>query len=213
MPPVPRPSDPAQVVVRPAVDGDVDELAALAALTFPLACPPGTDPEAIARHVATELPPSRFVAWLHDTDSLVLVASRAGSPAVLGYTLVLRGVAASADVAQLVGAGTTVELSKIYVHPDEQGSGLARVLLHESLATAADRFRTSSVWLGTNGQNLRAQAFYRRHGFVLAGPRTYLVGGQAHEDVVMVADLDLPGAQSAPDENAASNAAPGASNA
>jgi ribosomal protein S18 acetylase RimI-like enzyme len=86
----------------------------------------------------------------------------------------------------VAGAGPYVELSKIYVHPDHLGSGVAGSLIRAALDTAPGLAPGAPVWLGTNGENLRAQAFYRKHGFDVVGRRTYDVGGVLHDDVVML---------------------------
>ena len=39
--------------------------------------------------------------------------------------------------------------------------------------------------LGVNGQNARAQAFYRRAGFAVAGERTFTVGRRVERDLVL----------------------------
>lgn len=200
----------ATTAVRRATTADAAALADLAALTFPLACPPGTSPDAIAEHVATQLSPDRFRAWAASAaHALLLVetaasspgtstgistatavtASDAGSPEAasgpLGYALVARGVPDDPDVAAAVGPGEAVELSKIYVHPAAQGTGVASVLMTATTGAAALLGPGLPLWLGTNGHNARAQAFYRKHGFAVVGGRTYVVGGETHADVVM----------------------------
>ncbi|SDF63366.1 Acetyltransferase (GNAT) family protein [Cellulosimicrobium cellulans] len=216
----------ATTAVRRATTADAVALADLAALTFPLACPPGTSPDAIAEHVATQLSPDRFRAWAASAaHALLLVetvasagtsagtsastsagasastsagasagtASGAGSDVgssvaatgPLGYALLARGVPDDPDVAAAVGPGEAVELSKIYVHPAAQGTGVASVLMTATTGAAALLGPGLPLWLGTNGHNARAQAFYRKHGFAVVGGRTYVVGGETHADVVM----------------------------
>ncbi|MFF3066123.1 GNAT family N-acetyltransferase [Oerskovia sp. NPDC057915] len=196
--------------LRTATPADADRLAALAAITFPLACPPGSDPAAVAEHIRTQLSPERFVAWSASADHALLVAESPGSPGspdvgpgspddrtgsdgagdLVGYALLVRGVPDDTDIVAVVGAEPTVELSKIYVHPASQGTGVASDLLRAALDAAPALVPDRAVWLGTNGENARAQAFYRKHGFAVAGTRTYVVGGEAHDDVVMVRPLD-----------------------
>lgn len=189
--------------LRTATPADADHLAALAAITFPLACPPGSDPAAVAEHIRTQLSPEKFVAWTASADHALLVAESPGSPAgaggadasdgagdLVGYALLVRGVPDDADIVAVVGDEPTVELSKIYVHPASQGTGVASDLLRAALDAAPALVPDKAVWLGTNGENARAQAFYRKHGFAFAGTRTYVVGGEAHDDVVMVRPLD-----------------------
>ncbi|WP_435736541.1 GNAT family N-acetyltransferase [Cellulosimicrobium sp. PMB13] len=191
--------------VRAATPDDAPSLARLAALTFPLACPPGTSPAAIAEHVATQLSPDRFRAWAASADHELLVAEAPapttaatgpaheparevahGAAREVGYALLVRAAPDDADVARAVGPGEVVELSKIYVHPEAQGSGVASALMAAAL-DAADRLAPGRpVWLGTNEHNGRAQAFYRKSGFAVVGERTYVVGGEEHSDVVMV---------------------------
>ncbi|WP_255372157.1 GNAT family N-acetyltransferase [Cellulosimicrobium sp. CUA-896] len=173
--------------VRAATSDDAEALAGLAALTFPLACPPGASADAIAAHVATQLSPDRFRAWAASAAHALLVVEEPGPPArPLGYALLVVGVPDDADVADAVGRDEVVELSKIYVHPDAQGTGVAGALLGAALDAATVLAPGRTLWLGTNGLNARAQAFYRKHGFVLVGERTYVVGGERHSDVVMV---------------------------
>jgi diamine N-acetyltransferase len=177
--------------VRPATLDDADSLAALAAITFPLACPPGSDPAAVAEHIRTQLSPERFAAWAVSADHSLLLAEEAGEgvAGLVGYALLVRGVPDDADIVAVVGDEPSVELSKIYVHPAAQGTGVASRLMEAALAVAPSLVADRAVWLGTNGENARAQAFYRKHGFEAAGTRTYVVGGEAHDDVVMVRPL------------------------
>lgn len=174
--------------VRAATSDDAEALAALAALTFPLACPPGASPEAIAEHVATQLSPDRFRAWAASAAHALLLVEAPGREveSAVGYALLVRGVPDDADVAEAVGSDEVVELSKIYVHPAAQGTGVASALMVAALDAAAELAPARTVWLGTNGLNARAQAFYRKHGFAVVGDRTYVVGGERHSDVVMV---------------------------
>ncbi|MBN0041124.1 GNAT family N-acetyltransferase [Cellulosimicrobium cellulans] len=188
------PTAPATVRVRRATTEDAPALAGLAALTFPLACPPGTSPEAIAEHVATQLSPERFRAWAASAAHALLVVEPVPddvtddgheASGLLGYALLARGVPDDPDVAAAVGPGEAVELSKIYVHPAAQGTGAASVLMTATTQAAARLGPRLPVWLGTNVLNARAQAFYRKHGFDVVGRRTYVVGGETHSDVVM----------------------------
>jgi ribosomal protein S18 acetylase RimI-like enzyme len=69
------------------------------------------------------------------------------------------------------------------------GTGVASDLMRAALDGARSRFQATSVWLGTNNDNARAQAFYGKHGFRVVGQRTFSVGGQMHDDVVMQHEL------------------------
>jgi tRNA (guanine37-N1)-methyltransferase len=168
-------------VRRPGAD-DVPALAALAAVTFPLACPPSSTPADHAAFVAAHLTPERFAAYLADDDRDLLVADDAGE--LVGYTMLVAGEPSAADVAAAVPLRPTVELSKCYVLPGRHGAGVAGALMAASLDAARSR-GAAGVWLGVNGENTRAQRFYLRSGFTPVGTRTFRVGTQQHHDQVL----------------------------
>lgn len=179
------------VTARPATASDAPALASVAALTFPLACPPGTSLVDIARFVTTVLSEARFDEHLADPARhvLVLVDDEAGSDdALLGYALLVTGEPADADVAAAVEARPTVELSKFYVVPAAHGQGAARVLMEATLATA-EATGASSIWLGVNQLNARAQGFYAKHGFERVGTKRFTVGAETHDDFVLARAL------------------------
>lgn len=193
------------LVVRRARSDDAPYVAWLAALTFPLACPPGTTVETIAAHIATKLGPAQFRSWATSAEHALVVAERANrttdDPAIVGYALVVLGrpdgEAEAAAVRDATGApGPYLELSKIYVHPDARGTGVADELMVRSIEAAAalgsQHAEGLPLWLGTNALNTRAQGFYRRHGFGVVGHRTYDVGGVEHDDVVMLHTASWP---------------------
>lgn len=103
---------------------DADELAAVAARTFPLACPPAVAPEHIASFVDANLSSARFAEYLTDPRRAILTARHDGR--IVGYAMLIRG------------DDRDVELSKLYLLPGYHGTGAAAALMHKVLATAAD---------------------------------------------------------------------------
>jgi ribosomal protein S18 acetylase RimI-like enzyme len=174
------------VDVSAADSADVPELADVAARTFPLACPPAVTADNIAAFVAENLSQARFGDYLEDADRAVLVARDEGR--IIGYAMLIRGVPADDDVQAAVTLRPSVELSKIYVLPDRHGAGAAAALMAEALRWAAD-CGAASVWLGVNQQNRRAQRFYAKHGFAVAGTKTFRLGAGIEHDYVMVRPL------------------------
>lgn len=176
-----------RIELRPGRPEDAEALAELAALTFPLACPPDMPAADQQAFVAAHLTAEHFVAHLARVGHLVIVAEDAGR--LVGYTLTLVGEPLDAELAAVVdGPEQVAYLSKCYVHPDAQGSGLAARLM----GTTLDAARTAgarTVVLGVNGQNVRAQAFYRRAGFSVAGERTFTVGQRVEQDLVLTRTL------------------------
>jgi len=169
------------ITTRRAVPGDAAELHALAARTFGLACPPGTQQSDIDAFVALHLATANFEAYLTDPNRILLLAESAGMP--VGYTMLISGPIADPDVRALVDSATSIELSKFYVLAERHGSGIAAELMRATLEAAAGT-DAASCWLGVNQMNARAAKFYSKYGFEVVGTKRFLVGEQWHDDHV-----------------------------
>jgi ribosomal protein S18 acetylase RimI-like enzyme len=180
--------EPLTLAVRIATTDSVhtDELAAVAARTFPLACPPSTPPENVASFIDTNLSATRFAEYLADPRRAILIAQH--DDRIVGYAMLIRGVDDDTDVQRAVEIRPAAELSKLYLLPDYHGSGGATALLETTLATAAE-WGARCVWLGVNQENQRAQRFYVKTGFKVNGTRTFQVGNRRENDYVMVREL------------------------
>jgi ribosomal protein S18 acetylase RimI-like enzyme len=165
---------------------DAHELAAVAARTFPLACPPSTTLENIASFIDTHLSATRFAEYLTDPQRAVLTAQQGGR--IVGYAMLIRGVDDDIDVQRAVEIRPAAELSKMYLLPDYHGAGVSTALMELTLATAAE-WGVRCVWLGVNQGNQRAQRFYIKSGFKINGTRTFQVGTRRENDYVMVREL------------------------
>jgi ribosomal protein S18 acetylase RimI-like enzyme len=168
--------------IRTATTDDAGALAALAAVTFPLACPPSTSPRDIAAHLANTLSGRHFEAYLADPDVTVLVIDVDGG--LRGYSLLVNRPARDPDVVAALGILPSVELSKCYVHPEHHGLGAAAELMHASLEAAA-KAGGKGVWLGVNSQNARAIRFYEKSGFRKVGTKSFRLGSVVEHDFVL----------------------------
>jgi ribosomal protein S18 acetylase RimI-like enzyme len=85
-----------------------------------------------------------------------------------------------------------VEVKRIYTLTRMQGSGLGRALMDVAIAAASGHKR---LLLGVKADNLRAIAFYGKHGFETIGTRRFLTGVTWHHDLVLARVLvdDLAG--------------------
>jgi ribosomal protein S18 acetylase RimI-like enzyme len=170
------------IVVRPAGPADSPVLAEVAAATFALACPPDMAQHRIDAFVADVLSRERFDEYLADRQRHLLVAERCEQ--VVGYTMLVAGEPADADVRAAATLRPTVELSKIYVLPEAHGTGAAWELMSRSLGWARES-GAAGVWLGVNQLNERAQRFYAKSGFTVVGTKRFLVGDTYEDDYVM----------------------------
>ena len=175
------------VDVTPAAAADLSELADVAARTFPLACPPSVTPVNVAAFIAEHLSEQRFGDYLADPDRIVLTA-RDGHR-MSGYAMLIRGVTDDDAVQRAVPLRPAIELSKMYVMPDDHGAGVSAALMAAALDSAR-ALDAACVWLGVNQENRRAQRFYGKHGFTTNGTKTFRLGDHVENDYVMVRALE-----------------------
>ena len=176
--------------IRQATGADAKALAELAAATFPLACPPSSLPEDIAAFIAAHLNEGSFAAYLADPQRTLFLAEDAmaqGGPRLLAYTMMVDAPPSDTEVLAAL-KGPAVELSKCYAHPDCHGTGISAALMATSLQWAAGQ-GSEQVWLGVNTENLRAKTFYQKHGFAVAGHKSFQLGNRVEHDYIMLRSL------------------------
>ncbi len=167
------------IQVSTATAADSAEVAAVAARTFPLACPPSSTPEDIAAFIAANLSTNNFDEYIREHRVLV-----ARENVIVGYSMLVNGVVEDPDVQRAVTLRPAMQLSKMYVLPEFHQAGVAGALMTASLADAAAH-GAIGVWLGVNQENERAQRFYAKHGFNRSGTKTFQVGKRLENDYVM----------------------------
>lgn len=174
------------VTVGPAGLWEAEQIADVAAVTFPLACPPGSTRESIEAFIDEVLSQERFGDYLNDPTRTILAAREGDS--IVGYAMTIHGEPADSDIALALRRSPTMELSKMYVLPGHHGREVSAELMRAVLALAADN-GCAGVWLGVNQENVRAQRFYAKHGFQQVGTKTFTVGSEVHDDFVMEREL------------------------
>ena len=187
------------LVVETVTDiGLAPAIADVAAITFPLACPPHSTAENIAAHIRQHLSAERFVAYLTDSLHQVLVARSRADGEILGYALLVHQVPTIDDVheavaampggAEAIAADAVTEISKMYVLPDHHAAHNelrpAHALMDAAIAAAAERGSTL-VWLGVHSGNERAKRYYAKMGFRQIGTKSFNMNGAIEHDFVL----------------------------
>ncbi len=134
----------AEVAIRPGVVADAEALRELALVVIP-ATYTAIDPAEAERTVATW--------WSVDA----LTTSLQKLPHWVAED-------ASGSLVGMANLGPRDDLSvmwKLYVHPDQQGTGLGRRLLRHVIEANGDR----DLWLSYVDGNANAAGFYEAHGF------------------------------------------------
>jgi ribosomal protein S18 acetylase RimI-like enzyme len=131
---------------------------------------------AISRYVLSEFTPEKFEALLSHEASAVLVAEVGEN--LVGYATVITGRACP------VATSSKAELATLYVQEPFIGKGVGSALLGQVEQWARQRTNTP-VWLTVNSKNLRAIAFYAKHGYTKLGITYFELGNQKHENLVL----------------------------
>ncbi len=168
---------PIKPTIRHAIPADAECLAVLATQVWLHTYATDGISTVIAQYVLAEFSATKFAAVLAQAHSTVLVAEVNGH--TVGYALVHTGVACAAD-------GPCVEVASLYVQAHFAGKGLGSALLCECQQLALQRTGSSALWLTVNAKNYPAIAFYKKHGLAQTGTAYFELGGEKHENHVLV---------------------------
>jgi GNAT superfamily N-acetyltransferase len=173
------------VVIRQASIADAEELARFGARTWSETFGPENTPEDLALYLSQSYGPAQQAAELQDPSWTTLLAEEGGRLA--GFAQVRTGPRPSC-----VTGPAPIELYRFYVDSPWHGKGLARQLM-AAVDEEAIRRGASTLWLGVWERNPRAQAFYRKCGFVDVGEHMFMVGNDPQRDLVMARPLEPAG--------------------
>ena len=169
-------------MIRLAVPEDVAPLAALAERTFRDTFAADNTPEDMTAHIAQSYSPVHQARELGDPAVTTLVAvSPTGE--LMAYAQLRDGTAPAC-----VTGPAPLELQRFYVAAAHHGKGLAQELM-TAVLEAAVRRGAATLWLGVWEHNPRAQAFYRKFGFVDVGAHTFVFGSDPQTDRLMTRSL------------------------
>ncbi len=163
--------------LRRAEPGDAPALSLVASATFLDTYATVLTGADIVAHCTTKNSITTFETWLSDPATIVTLAEYEPGHAPIGYTVL------TAPDFPIESGPADIELRRIYLMKQAQGSGLGAALMTRALEDAAAAGRTR-VLLGVWDQNTRARAFYERHCFEVIGARQFIVGTTLHDDPV-----------------------------
>jgi diamine N-acetyltransferase len=169
------------VSIRRAMPGDANALAELAAATYRETYGEFLDGGEIDDYIAEHFTPGTFRASLDDPSSTLIVAT--GESRLTGYVQ-LR----VSTPPPCVTGPAPVELHRLYVRRDAIGTGRGAALMDAARDGARHRGR-DTIWLVIYPRNVRALAFYRKHGFVEVGTTGFAFGGRVYVDPVLCAPV------------------------
>lgn len=161
---------------RRAGPADTAALSLVAGATFLETFAGILDGADIVAHVTRNSSPEAFARYIGQGAIATLAEAEAGA-APLGYTLL---TTPDLPIAPELG---DIELKRIYALFPTHGTGLGPALMAQAIADARDAGHRRLL-LGVYGGNRRAQRFYEKQGFAVAGTRRFLVGATWHDDLI-----------------------------
>lgn len=176
----------AKIEIRVATATDDRLLAEFGARTFYDTYAADTQSEHLAAYLAASFSPEAQAVELAEPGSVFFIAEVDGE--IAGYARLREGQPPT-DVA----AKNPIELERIYAGKAWIGRGVGSALMKACL-DEADRQGCDAIWLGVWERNKRAQAFYRKWGFIEAGKHSFKMGEELHRDVLMQRSIELKSA-------------------
>ena len=170
------------MTIRRATVEDAAALAALAERTFRDAFAADNRPQDMEHHCVRSYSPETQARELADPSIDTLVVEDTNHE-LAAYVQLRVGTPPA-----VVRGADPIEVWRFYVDRAHHGSGLAQSLMSAAFEVARRR-RAQTVWLGVWERNPRAQAFYRKLGFVDVGAHQFHLGADIQTDRLMVVTL------------------------
>ena len=174
---VPQPD----TVIRTAARQDAELLVKLSKQTFYEAFAGQTAPDDMAAYLQSTFAIDKVKAELDDKDSLYLIAELEADP--MGYAYLSKP-----QPPGCIEDPDAIQLTRLYLRKKGYGLGVGNSLMQACLNESIARgYRT--VWLSSWELNGRANAFYKRWHFKVAGYQKFVVGSDVQDDYIFIRDL------------------------
>ena len=167
-----------ELSIRPGRPGDAANLAALAIQVFLHTYATQGISSVLSAHALSEFTPEKFAASLGSETTQIFVAEEGAH--LVGYARIGFGAVCSERSA------STAELTTLYVQEHFTGQGVGSALLAQAETLVWQR-TGQALWLTVNAQNARAIAFYTAHAYSKIGTAWFVLGGERHENHVLLA--------------------------
>lgn len=173
-------SSPLRIALAKANAATAAHLAELGRKTYADTFAATTRPEDLAIFLAETFGPELQLAELQHPETTFLLAHMQGT--LVGYAKLREpsplGLPEGQDPAG------RLEIERLYVRDDWQGTGLGAALMRGILALA-EQLHCAAVVLGVWEKNDRARAFYQRFGFRQVGQHEFRLGQDVQTDLIL----------------------------
>ncbi len=166
-----------QLIYKKCKIDDLEELVKISRSTFIAAFKEDNDPQDFSDYIEFAFNTTKLKEELQNKSSSFLFVYLNNE---LSCYLKLNEFAAQTDIK----ADDSIEIERIYVHPDYQGKKVGQEMLKEIRRLAIQKGKRF-IWLGVWEKNIRAIQFYEREGFIKFGTHPYYIGTDKQTDWLM----------------------------
>ena len=169
------------LILRKATIDDAELLTELGSRTFAETFEVDNTPENMAAYLTSAFNFAQLSAELSEPNTLFKIAEADG--VAVGYSM----LRAETPPNEITGE-RTIELVRLYVSNESLGTGVGAALMKDCIDASRNR-GFDTLWLGVWENNFRAQAFYRKWGFVEVGTHIFQLGDDAQRDLLLQRDI------------------------
>lgn len=171
-----------EIGIRRCSVEDAATLALVGAATFLDAFSGVLPGRSIVQHCKVNHSVEAYAGYLSQPESRVWLAETEVQEGPVGYAMLTKPDLPVEVTAQ------DVELKRIYVLTRFHGTGAGKRLMETAMEEARTMARRRML-LGVHAENVRALAFYERAGFEVVGKRTFQMGFDVFDDLVLGREL------------------------
>ena len=171
----------ANISIQPVELDDLSALAQIGAKTFSQTFASSNDPTDFEAYLDKAFATGQLSIEMSNPEASFSFAKVEGK--IVGYLKTNRGTAQTENV-----EGRTLEIERIYVDAEVQGSGVGKALFEHALEEAK-AIEADAIWLGVWEENPKAIEFYARQGFIAFGEHEFRIGREVQRDILMRREL------------------------
>jgi ribosomal protein S18 acetylase RimI-like enzyme len=169
------------LVIRAATIKDIELLQEISRQTFSETFSESNTEENMTKYLTEELSAEKLLAELTDLNSEFYFALHNNN--IIGYLKLNEGESQTEIKDKL-----SFEIERIYVLKEYHRKKVGQLLYEKAIQVARHK-KAAYVWLGVWEENIRAQAFYTKNGFVEFDKHFFTLGDDVQTDIMMKLQL------------------------
>lgn len=171
-----------KIDIPPVTTNDIDALRDISVQTFTETFAGQNTESDMQKYVSENLSLEQLGKELNSKDSEFYFLKV--NEEIVGYLKLNKGESQTE-----IKDNTSLEIERIYVTQEFQGKQFGKLLLQKSI-DIAEKQHYQYIWLAVWERNLKAIAFYTKHGFIEFDKHTFQLGDDLQIDIMMKMNLN-----------------------